>query len=48
MQNYLKPKKVMTFQEQIEIFSYRSEMNYMSLKYLEPKENMCMHQRIKQ
>ena len=38
MQNYLKPNKVITFQEQIDIFSYRSQMNDMSLKYQEPKE----------
>ena len=27
MQDYLKPNNVLTFREQIEIFSYRSEMN---------------------
>ena len=27
MQNYLKPNRVLTYQDQIDIFSYRSEMN---------------------
>ena len=35
MQAYLKPNRVLTFQEQIDIFSYRSEMNELSLKYLQ-------------
>ena len=39
MQNYLKPNKVIKFQEQVEIFSFRSEMNEISLKYQEPKAN---------
>ena len=39
MQNYLKPNRVMTYQDQIEIFSYRSEMNDISLKYNEIQDN---------
>ena len=38
MQAYLKPNRVLTFQEQIYIFSYRSEMNELSLKYLQENE----------
>ena len=34
MQNYLKPNAVLTFQEQVNIFSYRSEMNEISMKYI--------------
>ena len=34
MQNYLKPNAVLTFQEEVNIFSYRSEMNEISLKYI--------------
>ena len=34
LQNYLKPNKVFTFQEQIKLFSYRSEIIDISLKYL--------------
>ena len=30
MQNYLKPNRVLTYPDQIEIFSYRSEMNEMN------------------
>ena len=39
MQNYLKPNRVMTYQDQFEIFSYRSEMNDISLKYNELQDN---------
>ena len=39
MQNYLKPNRVMTYQDQIEVFSYRSEMNEISLKYNELQDN---------
>ena len=38
MQAYLKPNRVLTFQEQIDIFSYRSEMNELSLKYLQEND----------
>ena len=34
MQNYLKPNAVLTFQEQVHIFSYRSEMNELVMKYI--------------
>ena len=39
MQNYLKPNNIISFQEQVEIFSYRSEMNEVSLRYQEPTAN---------
>ena len=39
MQNYLKPNYVLTFQEQVKIFSFRSEMNEISLNYQEHKAN---------
>ena len=39
MLNYLKPNRVMTYQDQIKIFSYRSEMNYKGLKYNELQDN---------
>ena len=35
MQNYLKPNRVLTFQEQVDIFSYRSEMNELSFNYIQ-------------
>ena len=41
MQGYLKPNRVLTFQEQIDIFSYRSEMNELSLKYLQ-ENDICV------
>ena len=33
MQDYLKPNNVLTFKEQIEIFSYRSEMNEFNFNF---------------
>ena len=39
MQNYLKPNIIITFQEQVEIFSFRSEMNEISFQYQEPTAN---------
>ena len=33
MQDYMKPNKVLTFEEQLEIFSCRSERNEISLKH---------------
>ena len=40
MQNYLKPNRVMTYQDQIKIFSYISEVvNDISLKYNEIQDS---------
>ena len=39
IQNYLKPNRVITFQEHIEIFSFRSEQNKTSPNYHESKAN---------
>ena len=33
MQDYMKPNKVLTFADQIELFSYRSDMNDVNLKF---------------
>ena len=33
MQNYLKPNRVLTYQDQIEIFSYRSEMKEINYNF---------------
>ena len=33
MQDYMKPNKVLTFADQIELFSYRSDMNEVNLKF---------------
>ena len=33
MQNYLKPNRVLTYQDQIEIFSYRSEMKQINYNF---------------
>ena len=38
MQDYIKPNKVLTYEEQVELFSYRSEMNEVSLKFKEYQE----------
>ena len=43
MQNYLKPNNILTFQEQIEIFSYRSEMNELIFNFKGLKDNeLCV------
>ena len=44
MQSYLKPNRVLTFQEQIEIFSYRSKMNEISCNFrdLKKEEELCI------
>ena len=43
MQSYLKPNRVLNYQDQIEIFSYRSEMNEIACNFKELKqEELCI------
>ena len=50
MQSYLKPNNGLKFQDQLEIFSYRSEINQLNsnFKGLQEDENMCLYQNIEQ
>ena len=46
MQSYMKPNRVLSYQDQIKIFSYRAEMNELKINFAGLKEEefcICTH-----